>query len=143
MKLIPLLDRTGSTKAWADRRTGWIADLAGRVFALVAWDGVFSRTGAQIGWWHGDYIQGRYGGVVLFRAGRKIESLNMPGLQRIPPPPKVQLPPAHPALRWLLPPPLTRRSWADFEGLIGALGYPRTAVEKLFDFRARVERRIG
>jgi hypothetical protein len=143
MKLIPLLDRTGNTRAWADRRTGWIANLAGRVFALVAWDGFFDRTGAQIGWWHGDYVYDRYGRVVLFRVGRKIGNLNIPRSRPIPPPPKVQLPPAHPTLRWLLPPPLTRRSWVDFTSFFGALGYPRTAVEKLRDFRERVERRIG
>jgi hypothetical protein len=137
MKLIPLLDRSGNTRAWADRRTGWIADLTGRVFALVAGDGFFHRTGAQIGWWHGDYVYDRYGRVLLFRPGRKIENLNMPRLQRIPPPPKVQLPSGHPTLRWLLPPPLTRRSWADFTSFLGALGYPRTAVEKLRDFRER------
>ena len=143
MKSIPLLDRTGNTRAWADRRTGWIADLAGRVFAFVAWDGVFDRTGAQIGWFGDGYIQDRYGGVALFIAGRRIEHLIMPSPRRIPRPPKVQLPPAHPTLRWLLPPPLTRRSWADFTSFLGALGYPRTAVEKLRDFRERVERRIG
>ena len=35
MKLIPLLDRTGTTKAWADRQTDWISDLTGKVLALV------------------------------------------------------------------------------------------------------------
>jgi hypothetical protein len=40
MKLIPLLDRTGTTTAWADRQTGWVSDLTGKVFALVAFDGV-------------------------------------------------------------------------------------------------------
>jgi heat shock protein HtpX len=43
----------------------------------------------------------------------------------------------------LLPPPLTRRSWADFTSFLDQLGYPRTAVEKLRDFRERVERRQG
>jgi hypothetical protein len=34
--MIPLLDRTGTVKAWADRQTGWISDLTGKVFALVS-----------------------------------------------------------------------------------------------------------
>jgi hypothetical protein len=51
MKLVPLLGRSGHVKAWGDRETGWISDLTGKFFALVAFDGVFDRTGAQIGWW--------------------------------------------------------------------------------------------
>jgi len=143
MKLIPLLDRTGNTRAWADRRTGWIADLAGRVFALVVWDGVFDRTGAQIGWFGDGYIQDRYGGVVLFRAGRRIEHLIMPSPRRIPRPPTLQLPSAHPTLRWLLGPPRKKPLWGDFATFHDGLGPSGTAVEKLRDFRERVERRIG
>lgn len=141
MKLIPLMDRTGAVKAWADRQTGWISDLAGRLFALVAFDGVFSRTGAQIGWWHGDYIQDPYGRVVLFRPRRKIENLNMPRLRRISSPPKVRLPSSHPQqLRWLLPPPLKAHTWTDSAPFLGQLGYPQTGVEKLRAFGERLER---
>lgn len=43
MTLFSLLDRTGSTRAWADRKTGWVSGLNGQIFALVAFDGIFSR----------------------------------------------------------------------------------------------------
>ena len=44
MKLIPLLDRTGQVKAWADRTTGWISDLNGNMIAFLSFDGVFRAT---------------------------------------------------------------------------------------------------
>jgi hypothetical protein len=84
MKLVPLFDRVGTVKAWADRSSGWISDLSGTVFALVSFDGVFDRTGAQIGWWYGDYIRDRYGRGVLFRPSTKIQSFHRPRLDKIP-----------------------------------------------------------
>jgi hypothetical protein len=137
MKLIPLLDRTGNTRAWADRRTGWIADLAGRVFALVAWDGVFDRTGAQIGWFGDGYIQDRLGRVVLFLSGRKIEHLTMPQRQKIPRPPNLHLPSGHPTLRWLLMPPRKKPLWGDFATFYDGPGPSGTAVGRLREFQDR------
>jgi len=128
-KLLPLLDRTGTTKAWADRRTGWIADLAGRAFALVKSYGVFSRTGAQIGWFGDGYIQDRLGGVVLF-TGRRIEHLTMPQPKKIPRPPNLHLPSGHPTLRWLLMPPRKKPLWGDFARFYDGPGPSRTAVAR-------------
>ena len=143
MKLIPLLDRTGSTKAWADRTSGWISDLTGKVLALVAFDGVFDRTGAQIGWWQGDYIADRYGHIVLSRLRPRIVKVTMPQPKKIPRPPNLHLPTAHPTLRWLLTPPLKAHGWADFEAFLGALGHTQmTAAEKLRDFRERIETQL-
>jgi hypothetical protein len=98
VKLIPLLDHSGSTKAWADRQTGWIGDLAGNIFALVKFYGVFSRTSAQIGWFGDGYIQDRLGGVVLFISGRRIEHLIMPQPQKIPQPPTIAIGPSSTAM---------------------------------------------
>jgi len=140
MKLVPLLDRSGHVKAWADRETGWISDLTGKVLALVAFDGVFDRTGAQIGWWRGTYIQDRHAHVVLYRPKARIPNLSMPAPKRIPRPPPLQLPSGHPTLRWLLTPPLTARGWAGFGAFLGALGHTQTAAGKLRDFRERIGR---
>ncbi len=41
MKLFPLMDRTGTIRFWAERRTGWIGDLNGNIVALISFDGVF------------------------------------------------------------------------------------------------------
>jgi hypothetical protein len=133
-------DRTGNARAWADRRTGWVADLAGRVFALVAWDGVFDRAGAQIGWCGDGYIQHRLGRVVLF-TGRRIEHLTMPQRQKIPRPPRVQLPSAHPTLRWLLMPPRKNRLWGDFAAFYDGPGPSGKAVGRLRGFQERAGRR--
>jgi hypothetical protein len=138
MKLIPLLDRTGTVKAWADRQTDWISDLTGKVFALVWFDGVFNRSGAQVGWWRGDYIQDRFGRIVLCRLNARIQGLSMPQPKQIPRRPTLQLPSGHPTLRWLLTPPVTARGWADFGAFFGALGHIQNGV-KLRAFRERVE----
>jgi hypothetical protein len=142
MNLMPLLDRTGTTTAWADRQTGWVSDLEGKVFALVVFDGVFDRTGAQIGWWHGDYIQDRHGHVVLSRPSTKIGNLSTPQPTKIPRPPNLHLPSAHPTLRWLLMPPLKAHGWADFEAFLGALGHTQNGAEKLRAFRERIETQL-
>ena len=145
MKLIPLMDRTGSTKAWADQRSGWISDLTGKFFALVAFDGVFDRaTGAQIGWWRGTYIQDGHAHVVLYRTNARIQNLSMPQPKQIPRRPNLQLPSGHPTLRWLLMPHLTAHGWADFEAFFCALGHAQmTAAEKLRDYRERIGRHDG
>ena len=138
MKLIPLLDRTGSTKAWADRKTGWISNLTGEIFALAAFDGIFGRTGAQVGWWQGHYIQGGYGRVVLHRHGTRIEKLSMPQPKKCPRLPNFQVPSFKPTLRWLLMPPLRARRWADLEPFLDTLGYVQKSAEKLHDIREKV-----
>jgi hypothetical protein len=137
MKLIPLLDSTGTVKAWADRQTGWISDLTGRVFAFVKFDGVFSRTGAQIGWFGDGYIQDRLGRAVLFLSGRKIDHLTMPQSQKIPRPPRLQLPSDHPVLRWLLWPPRKKPLWGDFNAFYDAQRPSGTAVARLRQFQER------
>ncbi len=143
MKLVPLMDHTGSTRAWADRQTSWISDLRGKVFAFVAFDGVFDRTGAQIGWWHGEYIQDRYGHVILSRPSAKIETLSTPKPKEIPRPPNLHLPSAHPTLRLLLMPPPKVHGWGDFISNFDGVGRRRTAAEKLRDFQKRIERRTA
>jgi hypothetical protein len=142
MKLIPLLDRTGTTKAWADRQTRWIGDLNGKVFALVSFDGVFDRGGAQVGWWHDTYISDRHGHVVLYRPNARIQNLSMPQRKKIPRPPNLHLPSGHPTLRWLLMPPLKAHGWADFEAFLGALGHTQNGAEKLRAFRERIETQL-
>jgi hypothetical protein len=141
VKLIPLLDRTGTTKAWADRQTDWTSDLTGKVFALVSFDGVFDKGGAQIGWWHDNYISDRHGHVVLYRPNARIQNLTMPQPKQIPRRPTLQLPSGHPTLRWLLTPPLTAHGWADFEAFLGALGHTQNGA-KLRAFRERIETQL-
>lgn len=59
MKLIPLIDRAGHVRAWADRSTGWISNLNGKIFALIEFDGVFKAQAIakQIGWSGGDHLR--------------------------------------------------------------------------------------
>jgi 4-fold beta-flower domain-containing protein len=92
MKLVPLLDRSGNVKAWADPGSDWIIDLAGKVFAFVSFDGIFTRRGIQIGWWLGDHIRNRYGHVVLSRRNAEIDGIKIPLPKRLPTPPKAHLP---------------------------------------------------
>jgi hypothetical protein len=139
MKLVPLLDRSGRVRAWANPKTGWIWNLVGNVFALVAFDGVFNFAGSQIGWWYGDHLRDRYGRVVLSRRSTKIEGLNMPRSEKIPRPPKVNLPTGHPVLRWLSMPPLKRHEWADIKSLFDGLAQIRAYEEKLRNFQAKLQ----
>ena len=78
MKIIPLIDRTGNVRAWADRKSGWTCNPTGNVFLLIAFDGVFRLTGKQLGWFYGDHIRNRNGQVVLSRPNARIEGLQMP-----------------------------------------------------------------
>jgi len=134
MKLVPLLDRSGNVKAWANPKSGWICNLVGNVYALVAFDGVFNLSGAQIGWWYGDHLRDRYGRVVLSRRSTTIEGLKVPRSEQIPQPPKMNLPSGHPVLRWLLPPPLKRHEWADIKSLFDNLAQIRAFEKKLRSF---------
>jgi hypothetical protein len=138
MKLIPLLDRAGNIKVWADPRSGWVYDQKGNVSALISFDGVFNRQGTQIAWWYGDHIRDRYGHVVLFRPGAKIEGVNMPRPEKLPLPPKVHVPSGHPVLTWLLPPPLSARlQWADFRSLHEGPKRLRAFERKLRSFQQK------
>ena len=49
MKFLPLLDRTGNVKFWADPRSSWMVDLDGNAVALIAVDAVYDRNGVQLG----------------------------------------------------------------------------------------------
>jgi hypothetical protein len=42
MTLLPLIDRTGAVGAWADRKTGWVCNPKGKVFALIDFGSVTS-----------------------------------------------------------------------------------------------------
>jgi hypothetical protein len=48
MKLLPLLDRTGKVKYWADPRSSWMTDLDGNAVALIAVNAVYDKTGFQL-----------------------------------------------------------------------------------------------
>ena len=78
MKLLPLIDRTGSVKFWADPRSSWMVDLDGYAVALIAVDAIYDKNGVQLGWWYGDHLRNRNGQVVLFVSHSKIECLVMP-----------------------------------------------------------------
>ena len=78
MKLLPLLDRTGNVRVWADPRSSWMVDLDGNAVGLIAVDAVYDRNGVQLGWWYGDHLRNRNGQVVLFVSRSKIEGLMMP-----------------------------------------------------------------
>ena len=117
MKLVPLLDRSGNVKAWADPGSGWIIDLSGKVFAFVFFNGIFSRHGTQVGWWLGDHIRNRYGQVVLSQPDAEIDGIKIPFQKRLPTPPKAHLPTSHPAMIRLLTPLLKKHQWADFGSL--------------------------
>jgi hypothetical protein len=117
MKLAPLLDRFGNVKAWVNPESGWIIDLAGKVFAFVSFDGIFTQRGIQIGWWLGDHIRNRYGYVVLSQPDAEIDGIKISLPERLPTPPKAHLPTSHPAMIRLLTPLLKKHQWADFSSL--------------------------
>lgn len=117
MKLVPLLDRSGNVKAWADPGSGWIIDPAGKIFAFVFFDGIFNQHGTQVGWWLGDHIRNRHGHVVLSQPDAEIDGIKIPLPKRHPTQPKAHLPTSHPAMIQLLMPLLKRHQWADFSSL--------------------------
>ena len=131
MKLIPLIDRTGAVRAWADRKTGWVCNPTDNVCLLVVFDGVFGFTGEQVGWFYGDHIRNRNGQVVLARPNANIEGLIMPRPKKMPPPPKIHMPTGRPVAHWVLPPPYKRRTWADVESLFDGLSRVRRFEERL------------
>jgi len=115
MKLLPLLDRTGNVKYWADPRSSWMVDLDGNAVALIAVDAVYDRNGVQLGWWYGDHLRNRNGQVVLFVTRSKIEGLMMPAEKpnsRMP-----TLPSGRPNFDWLGVKPPKKHEWADVTSL--------------------------
>jgi hypothetical protein len=145
MKQIPLIDRTGVVRAWADRSTGWISNLNGKIFALIEFDGVFKAQAIaeQIGWFDGDHLRDRLGRVVLARPSAKIEGIVMPHSQKIPPAPRLRLPIGRPVLKWLLPPPLKQRVWTDFKSLADdGLAEVRAFEEQLRGFVSKSARTL-
>ncbi len=138
MKLIPLIDQTGAVRVWAEQDSSWLFHLTGDAFGLVSFNGVFRRTGVQIGWWYGDHIRDRFGRVVLARPGTKIEGLDVRRPKRIPQPPALRLPTGRPALRWLLPPTVKAHQWAVFRSLFDSLARLRAWEEQV-----RAAKRLG
>ena len=117
MKLLPLLDRTGNVKLWADPRTGWMTDLNGNAVALIAVDAVYDRNGVQLGWWYGDHIRNRNGQVVLFVSRCKIEGLTMPAEKPISRVPTLRVPSGKPNFERLGIKPEKRHEWAEVTSL--------------------------
>jgi hypothetical protein len=138
MQLIPLVDRFGAVRAWADRRSGLVSNPAAHPFALIKFDALFRFSGTQIGWWFGDHIRDRYGRVVLARPKAKVGGLAMPGPQKSPEPPKIHLPLGRPVLQWLLPPPIKQHAWGNLESLFsGSLERVRAFEVKLRKFEQK------
>jgi len=138
MKLIPLVDRFGTVRAWADRKSGLVSNPAGNALALIEFDAVFRFSGSQIGWWFGDHIRDRYGQVVLARPSAKIDGLAMPRPQESPEPAKIYLPSGRPVLQWLLPPPMKQHAWGNLESLFsGGLERVRAFEANLRKFQQK------
>jgi hypothetical protein len=141
MQLIPLIDRTGTITAWADRKTGWACNPKGNVFLFIAFDGVFRSTGEQIGWFYGDHIRNRNGQVVLSRLDVKIEGLTMPRWKEIPPAPKTHMPMGRPVAHWVLLPPHKGRTWADVKSLFDGLSRVRGFEQRLREASLNAQKR--
>jgi len=114
--------------------------LNGKIFALIEFDGVFKAQAIaeQIGWFDGDHLRDRRGRVVLVRPSAKIDGLVMPHPQKIPPAPRLRLPTGRPLLKWLLPPPMKQRAWADLESLFDdGLAQIRAFEEQVRSFASK------
>jgi hypothetical protein len=143
MQLIPLLDRSGHVRAWADRKTGWIGDPNGNVIALIEFCGVFKAQAhaQQIGWYECDgVIRNRRGQVVLIQPNAKVDGVVMPRSQRIPAAPKLRLPIGRPVLNWHLTSPMRQHAWADFESLFDELAQLRAFAKQLRSLANRPHR---
>ena len=117
MKLLPLLDRTGNVKFWADPRSSWMVDLDGNAVGLIAVDAVYDRNGVQLGWWYGDHVRNRNGQVVLFVSRSKIEGLLMPAEKPISRVPTLRVPSGKPNFDRLGVKPAKKHEWADVTSL--------------------------
>ena len=142
MTLIPLIDRAGQVRAWADRRTGWISDMNGKIIALIEQlgNGVFiaEAHARQIGWYDCDgVVRNRRGQVVLVQPNAKVDGLVIPRPQRIPAAPKARAPIGRPTLSWQLPLPMKQRAWADFETLFDGPAQLRAFAQKVRSLMSR------
>jgi hypothetical protein len=117
MKLLPLLDRTGNVKFWADPRSSWMVDLDGNAAGFIAVDTVYDRNGVQLGWWYGDHLRNRNGQVVLFVSRCKIEGLMMPAEKPVSRVPTLRLPSGRPNFERLGVQPVKKYEWADVTSL--------------------------
>jgi hypothetical protein len=117
MKLLPLLDRTGNVKFWADPRSSWMVDLDGNAVALIAVDAVYDGNGIQLGWWYGDHLRNRNGQVVLFVFRSKIEGLTMPVEKSVSRTPTLRLASGKPNFERLSVKSAKRHEWADVTSL--------------------------
>ena len=117
MKLLPLLDRTGNVKFWADPRSSWMVDLDGNAVALIAVDAVYGKTGVQLGWWYGDHLRNRNGQVVLFVSRSKIEGLMMPAEKPISRVPILRVPSGKPNFERPAIKTGKKHEWADLTSL--------------------------
>jgi hypothetical protein len=117
MKLLPLLDRTGNVKFWADPQSNWMVDLDGNAVGLIAVDAVYDRNGVQLGWWYGDHLRNRNGQVVLFVTRSKIEGLMMPAEKPISRVPTLRLPSGKPNFERLGVKAAKKHEWASVMSL--------------------------
>ncbi len=143
--MIPLIDRAGQVRAWADRRTGWISDLNGNIIALIEQlgNGVFvaEAHARQIGWYDCDgVVRNRRGQVALIQPTAKLDGLVVPRPQRIPVAPKLRLPIGRPVLHWLSASPMKQRTWADFETLFDGLAQLRAFEQKVRSLATKLHR---
>lgn len=117
MKLLPLLDRTGNVKYWADPRSSWMTNLTGDTVAFIAVDAVYDKTGFQLGWWYGDHIRNRNGQVVLFVSRSKIDGLTMPAEKPVSRVPTLRVPSGKLNFERLAIKPAKRHEWAHVTSL--------------------------
>lgn len=108
---VPLYDRHGRAKAFLlDGKR--IITLRGAPLAFFQSGSIYDYTGRHLGWWEGQFVRGRDGGVGLWMRGAST-GLLMP-LPSLPPlAPLPQLEPLRPLPQ--LPPlkPLPRRAWSE------------------------------
>ena len=117
MKLLPLLDRAGNVKFWADPRSSWMVDLDGNATGLIVVDAVYDRNGVQLGWWYGDHLRNRNGQVVLFVSRSKIEGLMMPAEKSVSRTPTLRVPSGKPNFERLGVKASKKPEWADVTSL--------------------------
>ena len=145
MKLLPLLDRTGNVKFWADPRSSWMVDLDGNAVGLIAVDAVYDRNGVQLGWWYRDHLRNRNGQVVLFVSHSKIEGLIMPAEKPISRVPILRVPSGKTNFGRLAVKPAKKHEWADVTSLSFQDRSRRTLaqIKRVLDLAAESHLRTG
>ena len=145
MKLLPLLDRTGNVKYWADPRSSWMTDLDGNAVALIAVDAVYDRNGVQLGWWYGDHLRNRNGQVVLFVSHSKIGGLTMPTEKSVSWMPTLRVPSGKPNFVRLRIKPAKKHVWADVTSLLFQDRSRRTLaqIKRVLDLAIESHARTG